>query len=29
VLASAGELAGQAERLRGEVERFLSGVRAR
>jgi methyl-accepting chemotaxis protein len=29
VLASAGELAGQAERLRGEVERFLGGVRAR
>jgi methyl-accepting chemotaxis protein len=29
VLASAGELAGQADRLRGEVERFLSGVRAR
>jgi methyl-accepting chemotaxis protein len=29
VLASAGELAGQAERLSGEVERFLGGVRAR
>lgn len=29
VLASAAELAGQADRLRGEVERFLSGVRAR
>jgi methyl-accepting chemotaxis protein len=29
VLSSAAELVGQAERLRGEVDRFLSGVRAR
>jgi methyl-accepting chemotaxis protein len=28
VLASAGDLATQADRLRGEVDRFLSGVRA-
>jgi methyl-accepting chemotaxis protein len=28
VLASAGELAGQADLLRGEVERFLNRVRA-